>query len=276
MKFRSLLTTGVLVLAGAAVGVTPAAAAPGPVAAVPAAAPTASVHPSHGLTSTSTVTLAAAGLPASTEVNIVQCDQPSYDNGDFVSGCSPRGTITTSAAGAFSVQYNPRDPVYRNLEYGDPIPVYCRADVCRFYVEWVDGGELHSVPTNLMYFTGDPATIAASPASGLTDGQQVTVTGTARRSTGRYVTVVQASCFQLVQGSGCVGNLPLATVPLKPNGTFTVKVPVYRYLSDGSDCVDFWTGCQLHVVVLGADGRPDDSFGVSSIGQPGVDLFFTP
>ncbi|MDI1463386.1 hypothetical protein QEZ54_20610 [Catellatospora sp. KI3] len=266
MKSVSLLSVLTLVAVGSLVASSPAAAVDGP--------PAARVQPRFGLSAASTVTVSASGLPAQIEVAVVECDVETYDTGDGPVGCPAVATVTTSAAGRASVQLNPRNLVYRSHEYGDPSPVYCRADICRYFFEWTDGTGPHSVGTDVMHFTGSPATIGATPATGLADGQRVTVTGTAKGSTGRYVTIVEASCFQIIQGSGCTGSLPLATVPLRPDGTFRVTVAVYRFLGDGQDCVGAYFGCALHVVVLDEYGTPDDSFGVGAIGQPGVHLEF--
>ncbi|MEV4411968.1 hypothetical protein [Catellatospora sp. NPDC049609] len=276
MRLRAILCAGVLVATGTAVTVEPAVAAPGDLAAAVHLdlAPAARVHPSRGLTPQTFQILKGSGLPPDTEVRIVQCDQPSYEVDGDVLGCPAARTVRSTPDGTVNEQVYPSDPVYRSLEYGDPVPVYCRADICRYHLEWRDPatGELRSVAGNLMYFTGSPATIAVSPATGLTDGQMVTVTGTAKGSRGRYVTISQASCFQLVQGSGCTGQLPLASVRLRADGTFRVRVPVYRYLADLQDCVGAFYGCRLVVTVLDPDGRPDDSFGVSALGDAGAHL----
>lgn len=276
MKLRAILCAGVLAATATVLGLTPAAAAPTPAAARLDAEPTASAHPSRGLTSYTYVIVKGSGLPPSTPVDVVQCDQPSYEaDGDRL-GCPVLRTGSTDGSGSYNDAFNPYPLVYRSLEYGDPVPVYCRADTCRYYLEWTDPatGEPRSVPSGLLHFVGAPATIALSQATGLADGQQVVVTGSAKGSAGRYVTIMQASCYQLVQGSGCNGQLPLASVPLRDDDTFRVKVPVYRYLADLSDCADgFWT-CRLIAVVLDADGRPDDTFGVSSLGDPGAEITF--
>lgn len=191
-------------------------------------------------------------------------------------GCKPVRVVTTSATGTLSEQSNPLAVVLVQNGEVSEVAAYCRADICRYYIEWVDEVPWveYSVATNLMYFNGDPATIAASPVTGLTDGQLVQVTGSARKSAGRYVTIVQASCYQYNLDSGCYGRLPVATVPLRADGTFSATVPVYRMLGDGTDCVTATFGCELHVVVLGADGEPDDSFGVSRMGDPNAALTF--
>src|SRR5688572_3837076 len=90
MRLGNLLTAMVLVAAGSVVAVVPAAAAPGPAAAVQLdVTPTASVHPSHGLSDGSTVTVTASGLPPNLWVSIVQCNKPSEQMSNFNSGCTP-------------------------------------------------------------------------------------------------------------------------------------------------------------------------------------------
>ncbi len=279
MRIGILITTALLAVTGSTVTTVPAAAAPGPAAARLDASPSASVHPSHGLSAASKVTVTATGLPPNLTVNIVQCSRASADAGHSVYGCPPVRVVTTSATGTVSAQFNPLATVWlHNLETSE-VPVYCRADVCRYYIEWIetDTWTEHSVPTNLMYFNGDPATIAAvGSVANLTDGQTVQVSGSARRSAGRYVTIVQASCFVNDLIGGCVGRLPVGSAPLRADGTFSATVPVHRILADGTDCVTAAWGCQLHVVVLGADGEPDDSFGVSRLGDPNVAISFAP
>ncbi|BCJ70567.1 hypothetical protein CS0771_01110 [Catellatospora sp. IY07-71] len=278
MKLRAVLCAAVLAATATAVGLEPAAAAPAVPAARAAVAPTASAHPSRGLDAYTYVIVKGSGLPPNTLVRVVQCDQPSSEVDGDVLGCPVLRTGSTGEAGTYNDSFYPFPLVYRSLEYGDPVPVYCRADICRYYLEWTDPltGELRSVPSSLLYFVGAPATIALSQATGLTDGQQVIVTGSAKGSQGRYVTIVQARCYQLVQGSGCSGQLPLVSVPLRHNDTFRVKVPVYRYLADLTDCRDEFFPCRLIAVVLDTDGRPDDTFGVSSLGDPGVVVTFAP
>ncbi len=281
MKLRAILCAAALAATATAAGLEPAAAAPAPPAANAAALlavePTASAHPSRGLDSHTYVIVKGSGLPPGTPIRVVQCDQPSYEVDGDVLGCPVLRTSSTDGTGTFNDSVNPFPLVYRSLEYGDPVPVYCRADICRYYLEWTDAaGELHSVPSGLLHFVGAPATVALSQSTGLADGQQVIVTGSAKGSLGRYVTIVQARCYQLVQGSGCSGQLPLVSVPLRDDDTFRVKVPVYRHLADLTDCRDEFFPCRLIAVVLDTDGRPDDTFGVSSLGDPGVVVTFAP
>jgi hypothetical protein len=243
-------------------------------AAVAAVAPVAAVHPSHGLAAGSQVTVGGTGLAADTQVALIECDVPTSVSDEGTTGCSPIETLTTTAHGTLSVQLNTSDPVYRNEPYGDPVPVYCRADVCRYFLEWTDADGFHSVATPRMYFAGSPATIAVAPATGLVDESSVLVSGSAHGSAGRYVTIVEESCFAIIQGSGCEGAIPLATVKLSAAGTFRTRVRVYRYLGDGEDCVGSFYGCELSVTVLGTDGEPDDTFGVSRLGQPAASVEF--
>jgi Neocarzinostatin family len=263
------------VLAAAMLVIAPSssvAAAPTSSVATATATPIAAVHPNHGLAAGSPVTVSASGLPAGTRVNVVQCDMPT--SADASEGCSPSATPTTSAHGTLKIGLSVQDPAYLNLAFGDPAPIYCRADGCRFFVEWTDAAGFHSIATPKMFFNGSPATIAATPATGLADGQTVHVSGSAKGSSGHSVTIVEESCFDIIQGSGCNGAITLATLSLAANDTYAGSVTVARYLGDGEDCVGNDFGCELSVTVLNADGQPDDSFGVSRIGQPAASIEF--
>jgi len=64
---------------------------------------------------------------------------------------------------------------------------------------------------------------------------------------------------------------------VRADGTYAVHYRVRRYLADGTDCAGGWGvlgECGLSVIVLDANGIPDDSFGVSRIGQPAAALSF--
>jgi hypothetical protein len=266
----AILATILAVAAATVITSSSATAAP----TTPAAAHV-SVHPSHGLDIYSVVTVSATGIAHDTTVNVIECDVPTTQTDDGAQGCAAIATPTTNARGALSVSLNAQDPVYRYEPFGDPVPIYCRADVCRFFVEWTSAdGVLHSVATAAMHFKGSPATIAASPSTGLADETRVHVTGSAKGSSGRYVTIVEESCFQIIQGDACLGAIPLTTVELRGNDTYSASVPVFRYLGDGEDCVGSFYGCQLSVTVLNSDGEPDDTFGVSRLGQPNVAIAF--
>jgi hypothetical protein len=268
----------VLVAASAAAvsSLSPAVASPALTrpAIVTALSPQVTVQPSQGLSTSSTVHLAAAGLPAITSVDLIECDRPTTIFNDGVEGCPVLSSPTTATDGTMSIDLNPRDLVFRSEPLGDPVPVYCRADDCRYYVEWTDGKGRHSIHTRKMQFTGSPATISATPASGLVDGERVRVNGSAKGSSGRYVTIVEESCYAIIQGSGCDGALPLATFKLTATDTYSGSVRLFRFLGDGEDCRDALFGCQLSVTVLDDRGLPDDSFGVSRLGRPAVELTF--
>ena len=249
------------------------ARAPGP-AVVAALSPQVTVQPSTGLTTSSVVHLAASGLPAGIEVDVIECNVPTTDTGEGLQGCPALTSLTTSTGGTLALDLNPRNLVFRSEPFGDPLPIYCLADICRLYVEWTDTAGLHSIHTRKMVFVGSPATITSTPATGLADGQTVHVSGSAKGSSGRYVTIVEESCFFIIQGSGCNGPLPLATFKLSASDTYSGSVRVFRFLGDGEDCVDAQFGCELSVVVLNDSGLPDDAFGVSRIGQPIATITF--
>ncbi len=257
--------TGYATTGSAAAAATPAAAAVNPVAAV---------HPNHGLSPFDIVTVSGTGLPAGTAIDVIQCDVPSSEGDEGPIGCAPQRTVTTTAQGKLSTPFNVLGTVYREQQLGDPDPVYCRADQCRYFLEWTDAAGFHSIATPKMIFAGSPATLAATPTTGLADGAAVRVTGTAHGATGRYVIVDEVSCFQIIQGNGCNGAIPLGTLKLTAGGTFAGTLDAYRYLGDGEDCSDSFYGCQLRVTVLNSDGNTDTSFGDPADGDQSVAITF--
>jgi hypothetical protein len=185
--------------------------------------------------------------------------------------------VTSDAAGQVVATVTLADPVFRVEPFGDDVPVYCRADVCRLFLVWTDtAGSTQAAASDPMEFSGSPATIDASPTSGLHRVQRVRVHGTAVGAEGRTVVVVEEACFAIVQGSGCYGTLVKGSGTVAPDGTYAMPVRVTRYLADGTDCADplLLGSCQLTARILDASGQPDDSFGVSRIGDPGVRLTF--
>jgi hypothetical protein len=102
------------------------------------------------------------------------------------------------------------------------------------------------------------------------------VTGTASGAEGRTIKVIEQACYDMVQGSGCNGQLPARWGKVQADGTYQVDYPAERYLSDGADCVnpDLLGSCVITTVVLDALGRRDDSFGVSGLGAPGAGVTF--
>lgn len=268
------LRTGVVVLmiAIAFVAVTPVGAQ--------AAAPRVTVNPFTALVGGDTVTVVATGLPAHAAVDIVECANATHfgDDGERI-GCDVIRTVTTNGGGALHTALTVADPVYSQEEFGDPVPIYCRLDGCRMFAEWTDASGFHSIGTKPMHFVGGIATIVVGPSTNLVDGSRVHVSGSARGSTGHFVTVVEHLCFQIIQGSGCTnGTIPLGTFRLTASDTYSGYVTVFRTLADGGDCVTdtFFGPCTLSPIVLNSSGDPDDSFGVSRIGQPAADLSFIP
>ena len=238
-----------------------------------AAAPTVSVSATSGLHGGRTITVMARHLPAATEVWLQQCPQEPY-GGEEEAYCTNRVRLTTDAAGTLRTRWTLADPVWFQRAYGDPEPQYCRADQCRMWVTVPDGTNYSSVP---LRFRGSPATITATPATDLVDGQQVRVTGAAAGSAGKYVRLTQQSCVHIIQGWGCDGGYDLGLVELTPKDTFATTVAVHRFEPSGEDCAAPWADpCGITVTVLDPDGQPDDSFGVGRLGEPSAYLTFTP
>ena len=255
------LLIGSLTAAGTAVAVR---AVPSPV----------TVVPSTGLAGGDTVLVTAAGLTPAATVQVVQCD---IYTGDPEQDCYPRTTTTADSGGHVAVKVGLVDPVYRAEPEGDPRPVYCRADICHIFLAWPDqDGNQQVLRSQALTFRGSPATITASQSSGLPRHEIVHVTGTALGARWHQVKILEEACYSIVQGSGCYGQYPSVSTIVGRNGTYSVLYQVRRFLPDGTDCAapDILGFCELSVIVIGRNGRPDDSFGVSVRGQPALPLTF--
>ena len=268
MRVLRVLCAALVMIVAFAVGIGSAAAAP----------PGVAVSRTHGLHGGDVVRVTGHGITAGAAVQVRQCDVNGADdpNGDDVDYCPAARTVTASAAGTVSLRLRLVDPAFRQEAFGDPVPVYCRADICRIFLVWTDAtGTEQSVQSPLLHFSGSPATVAATPNSDLADTQVVRVSGTALGAQGRKVQIVEHLCFQLVQGSGCEGELAVVTTTVGRDGTFAADYEVDRFLPDGTDCADTFEGnCVISATVLKADGQPDNSFGYAPIGDPSVYLSF--
>jgi Neocarzinostatin family len=248
-------------------------------AGVASAEPAVTVRPSAHLVEGSQVTVKTSGLPAGATARLIECDDFVVEV-DVVGNCPDLVTVQADRRGRIATTVAVHDYVIKDFEFGARfLPVYCRADNCRIWVVWTDAaGTVNAVPSAPLEFRGSPATITATPTSGLLDGQRVTVSGTAVGGAGRRVVVAEEACFDIVQAAGCYGSVVLASTTVGPRGGWTVgTVQVHRFLADGTDCADaanILGACQLTARVLTADGGPDDSFGVARLGDPGVMLDF--
>jgi hypothetical protein len=259
------------------VGAFPAAVVPA-AGAVPAGTPVVRVEPATDLVPGQSIRVAARGLPRNTPVEVVACAGVP-DNSE--TGCPTRlaDGIVTDGRGRLSLQTNMPGVAYTDI-YG-PQPYYCRDDVCGVVVVWRDqdgniGGTASSEP---VVMRGSSATIAVTPADGLTDGRRVRVTGRAEGSDARYVTILQVGCWHRLGESGCDYELPLVSVRLRTDDTFTARVPVVRVLPGGLDCltdVDDFRECRLTARFLSdsSGGGPDETFGVPLYGHPGRVITF--
>jgi hypothetical protein len=263
MRILRLVVGCMVLLAGIAIGAAPASAQPD-----------VSVAPASGLAGGDTVSVTASGLTPSAAVDVIQCD---IFVGDPEQDCFVSTTTAADASGGVSVDVVLADPVYRSEPFGDPRPVYCRADACRIFLVWTDSdGNQQVLSSDPLEFTGSPATIAVTPHTKLNKHRSVSVTGTADGAQGRTVRILEEACFSIVQGSGCYGQLPAVTTTVRANGSFATRYTARRFLADGTDCADpdILGFCEISVVVLDANGNPDDSFGLSRIGQPAAPLSF--
>jgi hypothetical protein len=235
--------------------------------------PAIQVVPATGLAAGDTVSVAATGVTPLAAVRAIQCD---VFTGSPDTDCYDRATTAADSVGGVMVNVTLADPVYRAHEFGDPTPVYCRADACRIFLVWDDESGVQQVLTSdALEFTGSPATIGATPGTDLHKRQRVLASGTVYGAEGRTARILEEACFAIVQGSGCYGEMPAVTTTVSSDGSYSAHYRVRRFLADGTDCAgDILGACELTVVVLDANENPDDSFGVSRIGQPAAWLTF--
>jgi Neocarzinostatin family len=239
-------------------------------------APTVTVTPSTGVAGGDVVTVDATGLAPDVAVRLIQCD---VYTGDPEQDCYPSTTVTADGAGTLSTSVTLADPVFRSEPFGDPTPVYCRADACRIFAVWSDASGEQVAASDPLVFTGSPATITATPSSELRRRQWVRVQGTAYGAEGHAVVIVEEACFSIVQGSGCYGTIVKGVGTIAADGTYALRVRATRYLADGTDCADALNilgQCELSAQILDATGQPDDTFGLSQRGQPAAWLTFRP
>lgn len=268
MLGRAVLAVVIVVTLGGASSMSPATAS-GPAAHI-------GVSPSTHLARGDVVTVRIRHLPAGATVELFECDV--FEVGTQPPCGVPVAIATTSRRGSATAAVTLQDPVYRSEEFGDPTVVYCRSDVCRIIATWMDSnGQPQAVASVPLNFTGSPATIAVSDANDLVDGQEVLVTGTALGAAGRRVVYTEEACFSIVQGSGCYGQVSLGEGVVQRDGTFRQLVTVNRFLADGTDCADQFNilgACEISAAIVGADGLPDDTYGVASRGQPAAFITF--
>ena len=214
-------------------------------------------------------------------LQLVQCD--SYATGREVSTdghCGALTTVRSTSSGTVSAAVALADPVYHAYADGSKVPVYCRDDACRLFLVSVDGEGNTRVEaqTDRLTFTGSSATLDAKPAANLAAVKWTTLWGRAAGAEGHSIKVVEQACYPADQDKACYGQLPVKWGKVKSDGTFVVKYPAHRYLADQAktDCTAVKTGaaCRISIVVLDARGVRDDSFGVSKLGQPGVEITF--
>ncbi|WP_170284672.1 neocarzinostatin apoprotein domain-containing protein [Kribbella amoyensis] len=232
------------------------------------------VSRTSGLAGGDRVGVTGRGFAPGSEVRIVQCDVfVDQVDGD----CPDRAVTTAGSTGRIATRVTLGDPVFRRMEFGEPATVYCRADVCHLFVvgDAPDGSRL-VLDSGALRFKGSPATITATPSTGLAASQWVAVRGTAYGAEGRQVRIVQQACYEIIQDTGCYGALTTVTTRVRADGRYATPYRVHRFLADGTDCTDpdMLGGCVLSVTVLDRSGQPDDSFGYSANGDMKTPLGF--
>jgi hypothetical protein len=257
--------------------------------AYPPPSPPVSVSPSTGLAKGDVVLVSAAGLRPHRSLEVIQCDHftPNADAETEPGNCLPTATISADGSGRVRVRVALKDPVFYDVPAGDDQQVYCRADHCRIFLAWTDlHGVEHALQSPELKFTGSPATLTVTPSTNLRTTQWVKVAGTAFGAEGHTLKIREQSCYHINQGSGCFGDLPFTWTKVRSDGTFSVSYQVRRFLPAADwpgttpgfmDCTDFGEAlgdCQITVAVLNSRGQRDDTFGISSIGDPRGSLEF--
>lgn len=245
--------------------------------------PSVQVLPSTGLARGSVVVVSASGLRPYRHLDVIQCDHftPNADTETEPGNCIPTTTTSANGSGHVRVPVTLKDPVFFDVPAGDDEPVYCRADHCRIFLAWTDGnGVDHAVESPELKFKGSPATITVTPSTNLRTTQWVKVAGTAFGAEGHTLKIREQSCYRITQGSGCFGDLPFTWAKVRSDGTYSVSYQARRFLPSADwpgstpgfmDCADYSEAlgrCQITVAVLNSKGQRDNTFGISSIGDP--------
>ncbi len=230
-------------------------------------APSIQVSRTTGLAGGDQVWVSARGFAPGSEVHVIQCDFFA-DSPDRV--CLNDTALTAGTTGRIFTKVTLGDPVWWRRDVGQPRPTYCRADVCHLFAVGYDGvGERLILESVALRFKGSPATITATPNTNLAASQWVKVRGTARGAEGHQVQIVQRSCFDIIQETGCYSPGKVVTTRVHRDGTYSAYYLAKRFTVDGEDCTEPSNlgSCVLSVAVLNSAGQPDDSFGVFSFGD---------
>jgi hypothetical protein len=270
MKLKACVTV-LLVLMSALVAAPPANAA---------IDPSVRVSRTTDLVDGTEVTVSGAGITPGATVRVIECARDISPRDDPVEPCPALRTVQASSIGKISVMVKLVDLTF-NRVFGADEPVYCRNDGCHIILVWTvgdpdDPDSYRSVLSEPLEFSGSAATIYVSPARNLSKVKTVRVTGTAYGAEGRTIKVLEQACYDMVQGNGCYGQLSVRWGKVKADGTYKVEYPAQRHLAGGEDCVDpdLLGSCLITTVILDSRGRPDDSFGVSSLGDPRAAVTF--
>jgi hypothetical protein len=270
MRSVRILTTVVLVIGGALIGMT----------AMPVAAgnPTITVTPSTGLVDGQSVVARVHGLPSHISVLLVQCVLSRAD------ACPGGVTVVTNGSGRAATGLVVGDAVpFQADVHPDPY-AGCRDDSCQIFAVWIDeDGNQRVAESASMEFVGSPATLSATPTDELVAGQRVRASGSALGGEGRTLVVAERQCSTPGFITTCLAAKSIGSTVVRSNGRWGMSVKVRRDLPHRyADCsvtelsdpdFDVSLECQLIVFVLDAAGQPDFGFS-TKFGVPAIGLDF--
>jgi Neocarzinostatin family len=209
--------------------------------------PTVSVNPSTGLLDDQSVTVAGADFTPDAELVVIECQTSGAADG---SGCDFETGILLNAddAGTFSTTYN----VTRVIQ-GTDGPVDCAGSgACVLEAANVDQTEVATTPIAFAKVRIKPVTLQVSPASHLTDGQSVTVTGKNLRP---FEQLVLYECPAKTVSEGICGVAEEAFATADSSGNLQTTFDVARQLDLGgaqTDCAH--AACVLSAIDASGSG----------------------
>ncbi|HEX6568528.1 MAG TPA: neocarzinostatin apoprotein domain-containing protein [Acidimicrobiales bacterium] len=246
MRHRHVLATALVAAAVAAL------AAPVPSGAQ-TLAPTLTVTPDHDLVDGQSVLVESTGFPPGQSVMILQCRPGSTTATDLPLNCEVRTSLTPDASGSFSAY----QAVERELQpFAGPGPVDCAAAAGACTLTAAYNGLFSTVEVPLAF--ADPSapapTVSVSHATGLEDGDVVTVTG-AGFPAGAGVAVTLCAANRPASAEWCDIRPPVTTTA-DAAGAFAGEVTIHRAITLPSGGVVDCVGSGCVVTATTGDGGP--------------------
>ncbi|HXQ58491.1 MAG TPA: neocarzinostatin apoprotein domain-containing protein, partial [Acidimicrobiales bacterium] len=215
--------------------------------------PTVTANPSTGLLDGQTITVSGTNFNPDAEIGLAEC--PAGQTTVEPSNCLPGTLIGADGSGSFSSSYT----VTRILS-GPAGAIDCaQPSACVLTaINLNDPSQSASTPISFQDIVIIPPVLAASPSTGLVDGQSITVSGKGFRPHHRYA--LSECVAGSTDGSECVATNGLGnvtSVTAKGSGRFTTTIQVARVLTLVSGTVDC---AQAPGCVIGAIDE-DNPFG---------------